>query len=984
MRITGDGIVPVATEVEITFDGEPVAAYEGESLAATLTAAGILALRRTKDGAGRGVFCGMGVCSECLVSIDGHQNIRACMTPVVAGMRVETQSSPGTIPEAPYPAPPAADETPLHDVEVLVVGGGPAGLAAAKAAALAGAAVTLIDERPALGGQYFKQLAGTHHFRDERAMDRQFRAGRDLIAEVEGLGVSVRRSAAVWSIFGPQEVGVLAAGETMVFRPSQLVLATGAYERGLPLPGWTLPGYMTTGAAQTLMRAYRVAPGRRVVVAGNGPLNFQVAAEMAAAGVVVVALLETARRPGPGMLGAALAALRHSPDLMGNGFGYLLKLARARVPVLYGHVIAEARGTDRVRSVTVAPVGMRGEPLPSPRRDFDVDAVCVGYGFIPSNDLSRPLGCRHRYDPAKGTLVVERNQDGETSVPGVFVAGDCGGMGGARAAFEQGFIAGCAAARNLGRSLPADLARERDRRRRNLISHERFQEALWTMFQAPRLSDQLAADDTLVCRCEGVSMGAVRRALADGTSSVGGLKRLTRGGMGRCQGRYCGPLLTQLVDSATGQPTGEFSYFSPRPPIKPVPIGALAREHALPTPPPTADSFDDPVGAAETPPGKQLKTDVAVIGGGVLGCSVAYYLARQGVDVVLAEKDDINTHASGRNAGTLHAQLQQSQARNTDPAWTRSFDETLPLYLEAGRTWQQLSQELDCDIELRFCGGLMVADTDEDLRFLERKVRRERARGLESTMLTRGELRDLAPYLTERLAGAEFCPHEGKLNPNRATPALARGAERAGARILRNAEVRALEATARGFEVATTRGRIHCKRVVNAAGPWAARIAAMVGVRFPVTPSPILSNVTEATRPFVKHMILHAHRRLSIKQTANGNVIVGGGWPGSQEPGMDQPAVMRISVEGNLGVATSVVPGMAKLNLLRTWTGFNLFIDGRPLLGEVPRVPGFFNAVTSTGYTLGPVCARLVAEQMTGRNLSYDIRPFSIERFSDA
>ena len=160
-----------------------------------------------------------------------------------------------------------------------------------------------------------------------------------------------------------------------------------------------------------------------------------------------------------------------------------------------------------------------------------------------------------------------------------------------------------------------------------------------------------------------------------------------------------------------------------------------------------------------------MKTDVAVIGGGVLGCSVAYYLARQGVDVVLAEKDDINTHASGRNAGTLHAQLQQSQARNTDPAWTRSFDETLPLYLEAGRTWQQLSQELDCDIELRFCGGLMVADTDEDLRFLERKVRRERARGLESTMLTRGELRDLAPYLTERLAGAEFCPHEGKLNP---------------------------------------------------------------------------------------------------------------------------------------------------------------------------------------------------------------------------
>ena len=200
------------------------------------------------------------------------------------------------------------------------------------------------------------------------------------------------------------------------------------------------------------------------------------------------------------------------------------------------------------------------------------------------------------------------------------MAGDCGGMGGARAAFEQGFIAGCAAARNLGRSLPADLAWERDRRRRNLISHERFQEALWTMFQAPRLSDQLAADDTLVCRCEGVSMGAVRRALADGTSSVGGLKRLTRGGMGRCQGRYCGPLLTQLVDSATGQPTGEFSYFAPRPPDQ---AGADRRPGQGARAPDAAAHrglvSTIPSAPPKPPPGKQLKTDVAVIGGGVAG-----------------------------------------------------------------------------------------------------------------------------------------------------------------------------------------------------------------------------------------------------------------------------------------------------------------------------------------------------------------------------
>ena len=982
MRIEGSGIVPVARKLDITFDGEVVSGYEGESLAACLTAAGRLLLRRTRSGHGRGVFCGMGVCSECLVTVDGRQNQRACMTPLGAGMTVETQSQPGPDPggEPPYPIPDAM--VPEHPVDVLVVGAGPAGLQAARAAAAAGAEVTIVDERPTPGGQYFKQLSKTHAFRDEAAMDRQFRAGRDLIAEVEGLGVRILCQAVVWGAFAANEIGVVALGEAMLMRPKQLILATGAYEKGVPMPGWTLPGYMTTGAVQTLVRAYRVAPGRRVLVAGNGPLNFQVARELADAGVEVVALVEAARRPGPTQVPAIMAALRHSPDLMGDGLSYLWRLRRAGVAVLYGHAVVEALGSDAVESVVVAPIGLTGEARAEGRREFAVDAVCVGYGFMPSNDISRPLGCRHRYDAERDSLVVELSEDCETSLPGVFVAGDCGGMGGSRVAMEQGFIAGCKAARNLGKALPDRLVAERDRRRRRLASHERFQKAIWTVFRAPALTDQLADDDTVVCRCEDVTLATLRRTVNHDSDSVGNLKHQTRAGMGPCQGRYCGALMARMVDARRGAKTGEFSFFAPRPPIKPVPIGVIARPHAdLRGLVAIAPPFDAPASRPGKAGGETLETDVLIIGGGVLGCATAYFLAREGVEAILVEKNDINAQASGRNAGTLHAQLQQSQARHPDPAWGKSFDDALPLYLEAGRTWKALGEELDCDIELTFSGGLMVAGAEDDIGFLQEKVRRERARGLESVFFTAADLRDFAPYLSERILGAEFCPHEGRLNPIRATPALARGAQAAGGRILRRTEIHDLEAVETGFVATTSRGPIRCRRVVNAAGPWAARIAAMVGVRFPVSPSPIQMVVTEATAPVVRHMLLHAHRRLSMKQTTNGNIIVGGGWPAFWEKGMDQPRLVRTSIEGNLWVASSVVPALRQLKLLRGWTGINLLVDGKPLLGEVPRLPGFFNAVTSTGYTLGAVVGKLIAEQMTGKNLSYDIAPFSIERF---
>ena len=381
-----------------------------------------------------------------------------------------------------------------------------------------------------------------------------------------------------------------------------------------------------------------------------------------------------------------------------------------------------------------------------------------------------------------------------------------------------------------------------------------------------------------------------------------------------------------------------------------------------------------------------IETDVLVIGGGVSGCSMAYYLAREGIDVLAIDRDEINTAASGRNAGSLHLQLMPFSFLRASLAERRGRQRVLPLFLKAVETWRELSRELDCDIEMNRCGGLMVAETDEQMRFLDAKISLELAEGLEVEMLTGPEIRELAPYLSDRIIGGEFCPDEGKLNPIRAIPSLARGAERAGARILRHCRLFALIPENGGFLAETTSGRIRCRRVVNAAGAFSATIADLVGVRLPVSQNCVQTHITEsAPAGTVGHLVCHAQKILSLKQVANGNVIIGGGWQGRIHLTHQQPTVVRNSITGNLLTAVQIVPGLGRLRMLRSWAGINIFSDGMPVLGEVPSVPGFYNSIPSdSGLTLGPICARIVAEQIAGKMPSFDLSPFTLDRFSEA
>ena len=376
-----------------------------------------------------------------------------------------------------------------------------------------------------------------------------------------------------------------------------------------------------------------------------------------------------------------------------------------------------------------------------------------------------------------------------------------------------------------------------------------------------------------------------------------------------------------------------------------------------------------------------LDVDVLIVGGGIVGCAVAYYLARAGVEVLLIERDEPNSDASGANAGSLHLQLTSRYFAQTPRDTAKAtVAAQIPLSLEAIEVWRELSRELDRDIQLKIGGGLMVAETEAELRLLREKARIERAAGLEAEILSRSDLRAVAPYLSDSVIGAELCPGEGKVNPLVATHALARAAEHGGARLRRRTELRNLTRHKTGFHAVTTQGSVRCRRFVNAAGGRAGQVLGMVGARLPVAARAQHMNVSEPAPAFMPHLVQHAGRRLTVKQAANGNVIVGGGLPARVDgAGI---SVLRESLQRNLGTALGVVPALGGLHLLRTWAGQALITDGNPILGQLPGVAGFYNAVpASSGYTTGPICARLVTEFLLGRQPARDLSAFSIERF---
>lgn len=934
MRLSSPRIHATAERMSIRFDGAQIPALPGETIAAALSAAGVLAFRRAASGAPRGLWCGMGACFDCIVTVDGRAGQRACMVKARDGMVVQSAHAPRAALAAP------ADEAEEVACDILVVGAGPAGLAAAIAARRAGAAVLVLDERDAAGGQYFKPLATSH---EAERPDAQFRAGDALRAEAAAADVAIATGATVWGAFAPDEIAVLRDGRHQVIRPRRLILAPGAHERPVPIPGWTLPGVMTTGALQTLARAQRVSPGASVVIGGSGPLNLQLACELLDGGVGVAAVVEAAPRPGPAAWREALAMASAAADLVLDGLRYLRRLKRAGVPVLWGAQLLACEGVARFAALRIRTA--QGE------RRIAADIAALNLGFQPETGLARALGCAHRFvDQGLGRIETETDAEGRTSIPSVFAVGDGAALGGARVALARGRLAGLAAARDLGFATP-----DAPDARRALARAEAFQRALWRLFAPPRFDVSAIPDDTTICRCEEVTAGALRAARAEGAASLPALKKATRAGMGRCQGRMCAATVGRLVAARS-----EDAFAAPRAPVKPVPAAALARNRDAEAVPVILDAPPAP----PLPPRefRLQDADTLVVGGGVIGLCIARALARDGQDVLLLDRGEPGQGASTANAGSLHAQLHAYDAAG-DTGADSPLAALLPLGPRAIALWRQIAPEAGIRTE----GGLMLAETEAQFAWLRAKVALERAKGLGSQILGPNELRGAAPWLGEGFAGAAFCPEEGQMDPLVGMVALLRAVRAAGARVEGGVSVDALRRDGAGFVATTNAGEIRAGRVVNAAGPWAARVAAMLGLTLPVRGAVQQVLVTEPAPPLLRPLVLHAGRRLSLKQGDLGHLILGGAWPGEWDAARGVTRNRRTSIEGNLAVARDVFPALDRLHLIRAWTGLNVHLDGPPQIGEDPRCPGLFHAVTFNGWTLAPVLAELIADAIAGR-----------------
>ncbi len=367
-------------------------------------------------------------------------------------------------------------------------------------------------------------------------------------------------------------------------------------------------------------------------------------------------------------------------------------------------------------------------------------------------------------------------------------------------------------------------------------------------------------------------------------------------------------------------------------------------------------------------------TDVLIVGGGLAGTALAYYLARAGVECVLVERAELNREASGTNAGSFHFQIALHQLTALETGNVRDRLQTeVRLHAEAAEVWKTLERELAGSLDIHITGGLMVAETPQELQLLHEKREIEQESGLETHVLEGQELRSFAPYLADDLLGATWCPDEGHANPMLAAPLFALRAGEAGAELRTHAPVTGVDTDpdggARRFTVTTAAGTIHAHRIVDAAGAWANELASFVGLRLPIRAEGLHLNVTEPREHVLGPMVQHIGRRLTLKQSANHTFIIGGGWPAHPEEPPRRYSTTWESAAGNVAVAVRVMPYLADVRLVRTWSGVMAFTDDlAPIVGESARRPGFHTLIATTGFTLGPLMAQLLAEELaTGR-----------------
>ncbi|NYZ13976.1 FAD-dependent oxidoreductase [Azospirillum sp. RWY-5-1] len=449
--------------------------------------------------------------------------------------------------------------------DLAVIGAGPAGLAAATLAAERGLTTVLLDEQPVPGGQIYRSVT-RNPVRNPGILGGDYWHGADLVGPFRDSGAAYRPGTTVWSVSRALEIGLSRDGAARILPVKHIILATGALERPFPIPGWTLPGVMGAGAAQILLKSSALVPSGRLVMAGTGPLLWLLAWQYLRAGARIDAILDTT--PG----GNWRAALRHMPGFLrspylGKGAALLLDVRR-KVKVIGNVTDLRAVGDGALRSVAFRQGG-------GPERSLPADTLLLHQGVIPNINLANATGCGQHWDEIQRCWVPTVDEWGASSVEGVSIAGDGAGIAGAVAAEHRGRLAALGALHRLGAIGPEERDREAATHRAALAEAQRGRMFLDTLYQ-PGPDFRVPKDDTIVCRCEEVTAGQVRDAVRLGVGGPNQAKSFLRCGMGPCQGRLCGPTVTEVIADARGVSPAEVGYYRLRPPVKPITLAELA------------------------------------------------------------------------------------------------------------------------------------------------------------------------------------------------------------------------------------------------------------------------------------------------------------------------------------------------------------------------------------------------------------------------
>jgi NADPH-dependent 2,4-dienoyl-CoA reductase/sulfur reductase-like enzyme len=456
--------------------------------------------------------------------------------------------------------------------DVLIVGMGPAGMAAAVELCRRGVQVGILDDNPEPGGQVYRQISPEFKITDHGFMGGKHKRGARLIDDFNAVRsrCTIFDSAYVWGYFDGDSLAYVRNNEISLVRYKKLLLSEGAMERPVPFPGWTLPGVMTLGGLQRLVLHERVLPGQRILLAGCSPLLLPVAANLTRVGGRLVAMCDSLAL---GRYWKLIPELLRHRELAQEAASYYLSVLKGRVLVLRPAAVISATGQTRVDAVRVAELDSHGSPVPGSEKEFQVDILGISHGFLPAGRLARLTGCRHVYDPVQHYWKPEVDAHMRASREDIYIAGDSSGVDGRDAAVIKGRLAALHMAAQLGRISISRMQHLTERLHREYAGLLRYATRLHQVFSPRPGALDVVDKDTIVCRCEQVTVGDVLDGIAKGYRNINEIKR-TRAGMGICQGRTCESVVAALMRQK-GVPIEEIGYLNLRSPLSPMPFAVL-------------------------------------------------------------------------------------------------------------------------------------------------------------------------------------------------------------------------------------------------------------------------------------------------------------------------------------------------------------------------------------------------------------------------